>query len=114
MRMLVDHYGTDRLMICMHPTTIDLLRDACRDRSIPATLERQWRNSDRDPAKQALCLGLAGARTRLETMASRLTTTCCDTAHESDRIHDAGFESHIIPRGSDDPRTPSRHSGTIS
>ena len=39
MRMLYEHYETDKLMICLDPSNIELLRDFSSDRSELRILE---------------------------------------------------------------------------
>jgi hypothetical protein len=102
MRMLFDYYGSDRMVICIDPASIDLLQDFCSDRSTTRILEIQCRFSEGDLAGHAMRLGLAGPQARPETLDRLLPTIRGDLLHESDRIRDARFDNHIILRESDD------------
>jgi hypothetical protein len=102
MRMLFDYYGSDRMVICIDPASIDLLQDFCSDRSTTRILEIQCRFSEGDLAGHAMRLGLAGPQARPETLDRLLPTLRGDLLHESDRIRDARFDNHIILRESDD------------
>jgi hypothetical protein len=102
MRMLFDHYGTDELLICLDPTNIQLLQDFCSDRSATRILEIQCRFSDDDLVGHAIRLGLAGREASSDTLARLLPTLRGDLLQESDRLRDAGFDTHIILREIDD------------
>ncbi|TCO74230.1 DUF5928 domain-containing protein [Rhodovulum euryhalinum] len=90
-RMLFDHFATDRLIICLDPGNIDLIQDFYADRSRTKMLEVQCGFSDHYLAGHARRVGLAGERTPAGVMARLLPTIRYDMAHESDRIRDAAF-----------------------
>ena len=46
MRMLFDCYDTDRMIVCMDPSNLDLMHDFCSDRSVTRVLEIQCDFSD--------------------------------------------------------------------
>ncbi|MEI4234326.1 DUF5928 domain-containing protein [Roseovarius sp. D22-M7] len=102
MRMLFDHYGSDQLIICIDPGSLDLLRDFCSDRSTTRILEIRCRFSTDDLAGHAIRLGLVGHRTPPDALARLSPTLCGDLEHESDRIRDAGFENHLVLREAGD------------
>ncbi|MEL7114046.1 MAG: DUF5928 domain-containing protein [Pseudomonadota bacterium] len=92
MRMLFDYYENDRLVICLDPNNLDLMRDFNSDRSVTRFLEIQCDFSDDYLVGHAQRVGLAGERTSQETIETLLPTIRSDVVHESDRIRDAGFE----------------------
>ena len=101
MRMLYDYYETDRLVICMDPANLDLLEDFGRDRAQTRMLEIECQFSDDYLTGHAMRSGLAGERTPPETLARLLPTVRNDLLHESDRIRDAKFDSHLRLRETD-------------
>lgn len=91
MRMLFDYYDTNRLMICLDPSNIDLMQDFYNDRSTTKMLEIQTQFSDEYLLGHARRVGLAGDRTPQETIDRLLPTIRYDVVFESDRIRDANF-----------------------
>ncbi len=92
MRMLFDYHRTDRMIICMDPADIDLMRDFCSDRSTTRLLEIECTFTDAYLIGHAKRTGLAGEHTTQETLNRLLPTIRYDLRHESDRIRDADFE----------------------
>ncbi len=92
MRMLFDYFETDRLVVCMDPTSMELLEDFAADRSTTKFLEVQCNYSDDYLVGHAMRVGLAGDQTRQETFDRLLPTIRRDIEHETDRIRDAGFD----------------------
>ena len=91
--MLFDYHGTDRLMICMDPANLDLLRDFCSDRATTRILEIQCDFPDDYLVGHARRMGLAGDHTSAETLARLLPTIRNDIRYESDQIREARFEN---------------------
>ena len=91
MRMLFDYHKTDRLLICLDPANIDLLRDFCSDRATTRILEIECNFSDDYLVGHAKRVGLAGDQTPREALSRLLPTIRYDLRHESDEIRDAGF-----------------------
>ncbi len=91
MRMLFDHYKTDRLMICLDPSHIALMQDFYSDRCTTRMLEVQTVFTDEYLLGHARRVGLAGERAPPETIERLLPTIRYDVVFESDRIRDAGF-----------------------
>ncbi|MGB8622523.1 MAG: DUF5928 domain-containing protein [Paracoccaceae bacterium] len=91
MRMLFDYYETDRLMICLDPSNIELMQDFYADRCTTRMLEVQTTFSDEYLLGHARRVGLAGERTPQETIDRLLPTIRYDVVFESDRIRDSGF-----------------------
>ena len=96
MRMLFDYFETDRMIVCMDPSNIDLMHDFAGDRSVTKFLELQCDFSDDYLIGHAKRVGLAGDQTPPDTLERLLPTIRGDLVHESDQIRDAGFENHSI------------------
>lgn len=103
MRMLFDYFETDRLIVCMDPSNIELLQDFASDRSITRILEVDCTFSDDYLKGHAIRVGLAGAQTSTETFDRLLPTIRNDMVFESDRIRDAVFENYYRVREDADP-----------
>ncbi len=101
MRMLFDFYETDRLIFCLDPNNMDLLRDFYTDRSVTKLLEIECTFSDEYLAGHARRVGLAGERTSPEAMARLLPTIRADLFYESDQIKEAEFPNFYQIRQSD-------------
>ncbi|WP_319825554.1 DUF5928 domain-containing protein [Thalassovita sp.] len=94
MRLLFDYFATDRLIICVDPANIDLLRDFTGDRSMTRLLEVECAYSDEFLSGHAVRIGLAGEHTSAETWERLLPTIRQDIVYESDAIRDASFENY--------------------
>lgn len=91
MRMLFDYHETDRLVICLDPSNIDLMQDFYSDRSRTRMLEINCTFTDEYLIGHAHRVGLAGERTPPEVLERLLPTIRYDVVFESDRIRDANF-----------------------
>lgn len=107
MRMLFDYYETDRLLICLDPSNLELMQDFYTDRCTTKLLEIQTTFSDEYLIGHATRVGLAGERTPQETLDRLLPTIRYDVVYESDRIRDADFPHfhRIREEGSVDENT---------
>ena len=94
MRMLFDYFETDRLIVCMDPSNLDLLEDFASDRSTTRILEIDCTFTDNYLIGHAMRVGLAGEQTSEETLQRLLPTIRNDMVFESDAIRDAQFENH--------------------
>jgi hypothetical protein len=92
MRMLFDYHQTDRLLVCMDPKNIELMRDFCSDRATTRLLEIECQFTNEYLIGHAKRVGLAGEQTGAETLARLLPTIRYDLRYESDSIRDAGFD----------------------
>jgi len=101
MRMLFEYYDTDRLVICMDPSALELMTDFNTDRSTTRTLLIECNFTDDYLIGHAHRVGLAGDHTPQQTLERLLPTIRNDILHESDRIRDAGFSNYSIIRESD-------------
>ncbi|MBD3664858.1 DUF5928 domain-containing protein [Sulfitobacter aestuariivivens] len=93
MRMLFDYFETDRLIVCMDPSNLDLLNDFASDRSTTRMLEIECQFSDDYLTGHAMRVGLAGDQTSDDTLDRLLPTIRNDMVHESDAIRDADFHN---------------------
>ena len=103
MRMLFDFYETDRLVFCLDPNNMDLLRDFFTDRSKTKLLEIECNFTDEYLIGHAKRVGLAGEQTSIETLNRLLPTIRADVYYESDQIKDADFPNFYRIRESDAP-----------
>lgn len=101
MRMLFDYYNTDRLVVCLDPSAVDLMQDFFSDRSVTRMLEIQCEFTDTYLTGHATRIGLAGEQTPNDTLERLLPTIRRDIVNESDRIRDAGFENVRLMRQAD-------------
>ena len=101
MRMLFDYYSSDRLLVCMDPSNIDLLNDFCGDRAKTKVLEIEANFTDDYLIGHAMRVGLAGERTPQDALERLLPTLRNDIAFESDRIRETDYEGYARIRESD-------------
>ena len=94
MRMLFDYFETDRLIVCMDLSNLDLLEDFASDRSVTRILEIECSFSEEYLIGHAMRAGLAGEQTSQETLDRLLPTIRNDMVFKSDAIRDAQFENH--------------------
>ncbi|MDG1281980.1 MAG: DUF5928 domain-containing protein [Pseudorhodobacter sp.] len=90
-RMLFDFNGNDRLIFCIDPANVDLMRDFASDRSNVKLLEVECDFTDDYLIGHARRVGLAGDKTPREVIDRLLPTIRYDVKFESDRIRDADF-----------------------
>ncbi|MBT8409843.1 MAG: beta-1,6-N-acetylglucosaminyltransferase [Alphaproteobacteria bacterium] len=102
-RMLFDYYDTDRLVICMDPDNLDLVRDFYSDRSLTRLLEIECVFTDEYLLGHARRVGLAGDQTPQETIDTLLPTIRNDVIHESDRLRDENFPEFYRIRQTAEP-----------
>ena len=102
MRMLLDYYETDQLIICIDPSAIELLQDFATDRSVTRMLEIQCEFSREYLIGHAMRMGLASEQTSESALENLLLTMANDMIFQSDRIRDAGFENLNHMRLADD------------
>ena len=108
MRMLFDYYDTDRLMMCLDPANLDLMRDFYADRCVTRLLEIECLYDYDYLLGHARRIGLAGENTPRETLDRLVPTVARDFAYESDQIRDEGFPGYhrISERQSPEENTP--------
>ena len=101
MRMLFEYFETDRLIVCMDPSNLDLMHDFFSDRSVTRMLEIECQFTDDYLIGHARRVGLAGDQTSDATLERLLPTIRNDMVYEADRIRDAGFSRYGRMRESD-------------
>jgi len=97
-RMLFDYYNTNRMLICLDPNNVDLLKDFQAGGSNIRLLEIECDFSDDYLIGHAKRVGLAGDKTPSEIIAKLLPTIRQDVVFESEQIREAGFEHHSLIR----------------
>ncbi|MDJ0640505.1 MAG: DUF5928 domain-containing protein, partial [Paracoccaceae bacterium] len=111
MRMLFDYYDTDRLLICLDPSNLELFRDFYSDRSETRLLEIECQYTDEYLEGHARRVGLAGERTSPETFKTLLPTIRNDVFRESELIRDQNFPEFYRIR---EKATPKENAGPLS
>ncbi len=91
LRLLYDHYDTGRMVICLDPSNLDLLRDLFADSATTRLLEIECRFGDDYLLGHAMRVGLAGEMTPQDTIDRLLPTVRHNFEFEADQIRDAGF-----------------------
>ena len=91
MRMLFDHYDSDRLVICLDTASLDLMKDFVSDRATVRMLEVECNFDDDYLIGHAMRVGLAGPQTGAATLERLLPTIRHDMIYERDAIRDADF-----------------------
>ncbi len=94
-RMLFEHWGTDRLVLCVDPGSIELIQDFRQDRSRMRLLEIECDFSDDYLLGHARRVGLAGTHTPGAAMDLLLPTIRYDVKFESDRLRDLDLSGHF-------------------
>lgn len=94
-RMLFDYYGTERMVVCIDPEGLDLIRDFYNDRSGTRLLDVECEFTDDYLSGHAKRVGLAGERTPEDALERLLPTIRSDINNESDNIRDAEFENYF-------------------
>ncbi len=108
MRMLFEYFESDRLIVCMDPSNLDLMQDFFADRSTTRLLEVGCQFSEEYLIGHARRVGLAGDRTSQATLDRLLPTIRNDMVHEADRIRDAEFSRYTRIDECDPPEDNAR------
>lgn len=99
-RMLFEHWQTDRLILCVDPGSIELIQDFRQDRSRLRLLEVECEFTDDYLVGHARRVGLAGQETPLTAMEKLLPTIRYDVKFESERLRDLDLAGHSRMRQS--------------
>ncbi|MGV6806171.1 MAG: DUF5928 domain-containing protein [Ruegeria sp.] len=102
-QMLFDHFGANRLLICVDPASLDIVQDFCSDRARTHVLEIECAYSDAYLVGHAHRVGLAGENSPAATVERLLPTIRSDLAYESEQLRGAGFEQFFRLREAADP-----------
>ncbi|GGE54275.1 DUF5928 domain-containing protein [Actibacterium pelagium] len=90
-RMLMDHYDTDRLLICLDPKNLDLIQDFYSDRCTTRLLEIECNFTDEYLMGHARRVGLIAPKTPDESIDRLMPTIRYDVVYESERLKEADF-----------------------
>ncbi len=91
MRMLYEHHGGGRLMICVDPGNFDVLRDFATDEAVTRILAIEAGPDGGDPAQVAMDRGLVGPDTPPAVMAGLIAPLRAAAQDEIERLRAAGF-----------------------
>jgi hypothetical protein len=94
MRLIFEHMGTDRLVMCLDPSNIDLLREVHADLCTTKILEIDCTMTDDYLEGHARRVGLAALHTPDETVAALLPALRNDIEAEVDLIRGARFPGY--------------------
>ena len=97
-RMLFEHWGSDQLVLCVDPGSIELIQDFRQDRSRLRLLEVDCAFTDDYLVGHARRVGLAGAETPVAAMEKLLPTIRYDVKFESERLRDLDLAGHFRMR----------------
>lgn len=93
-RMLFEHWGSDRLVLCVDPGSIELIQDFGTDRSRMRLLEIECDFTDDYLLGHARRVGLSGPQTPKAALELLLPTVRYDVKFESDRLRDLDLSGH--------------------
>lgn len=93
LRLLLDHCGTDRVVICVDTSGLEMLTDFVSDRALVRILAVECSFSDAYLTGHAVRVGLAGPQTSAATLDRLLPTIRRDITHERDAIRDMAFKN---------------------
>ncbi|MDH5797561.1 MAG: beta-1,6-N-acetylglucosaminyltransferase [Paracoccaceae bacterium] len=102
-RMLFEHFDTNRLVICIDPSRFHVIEDFYQDRARTRLLLLDCAMPDEYLTGHAYRVGIAGANSSGDTLARLLPAVRGDIEHEIDRIRGAGFPDLFQLREGDDP-----------
>ena len=94
MRLLFEFYESQKLVICLDTSSIDLLNDFFADRSRTRMLEIDCVFTDEYLSGHAKRVGLVAADAPDDVTAQLVPTIRYDIAYESERIQDSNFEGY--------------------
>ncbi len=90
-RVLLDQFDSDRLILCLDPSEIDVMRDFAADRCVTRILSLDCALDDDYLVGHAQRLGLLGQTVTAAARDRILPTLRADVAHEARSIRTAGF-----------------------
>ncbi|MCU0853921.1 MAG: beta-1,6-N-acetylglucosaminyltransferase [Rhodobacteraceae bacterium] len=94
MRLVFEHMGSDRLVMCLDPANFDLLSDFTADRCTTRILEIDCTMTDAWLEGHARRVGLAGPQTSPEAVTALIPAVRNDLHREVDRIRAARFPGY--------------------
>ena len=90
-RLLFEHFESNRLVICLDPSALHLVQDLMTDKAETRLLLIDSQFDDDYLRGHIGRVGLAGAQTAPEVIERLLPTVRADLQHESERLRDMGF-----------------------
>jgi hypothetical protein len=93
-QMLFENWQTDRLIICIDPASIDLIRDFYADTGATRLLEIECDFSDEYLLGHAKRVGLASEQSSIQTLQRLLPTMRFDLQFELTQLKEANFDPH--------------------
>lgn len=102
-RMLFDTLETDRLILCVDPSSVELIQDFYADRARVRLLEIDCSFSDDYLIGHAKRVGLAGPQSSDQALAQLLPTIRYDVRFDSERLRDLELSGHSILRQTASP-----------
>ncbi|MDZ7904394.1 MAG: DUF5928 domain-containing protein [Cypionkella sp.] len=93
-QMLFSNWKTDKLIICIDPANVDLIKDFYDESGTTRLLEIDCEFTDDYLIGHAKRVGLATDQSPNETLARLLPTIRCDVRFEADRIKEVGFDNY--------------------
>ncbi|WP_282027282.1 DUF5928 domain-containing protein [Ruegeria faecimaris] len=101
-RMLFDSFETDRLVLCIDPSDIEIIQDFCADQVKTHVLEVECEYSDDYLIGHARRVGLAGQDSPTETVARLVPTLHNAMEYESELIRGTALDRHARLRETSD------------
>lgn len=99
-RMLFEYFNDGKLVICLDPSNLELMRDLTSDRADATILEVECQIDDAYLLGHAERIGLAARDSPPELIARLLPTLRSEFAFESERIRETRFAPHHLLRQS--------------
>lgn len=92
-RLLFDQYETDKLVICLDPSALDMISDLASDKASARVMLIESEFDDDYLLGHIGRVGLASDKTPREVLGRLLPTVRQDLEHEAERLRDLGLES---------------------
>lgn len=102
-RMLFDCFETDRLVLCVDPSNVELIQDLYNDRARVRLLEIDCNFTDDYLIGHARRMGLVGPNSTERALAQLLPTVRYDVKFDSERLRDLNLAGHGILRQTASP-----------
>ncbi|SPF79418.1 DUF5928 domain-containing protein [Pseudoprimorskyibacter insulae] len=93
LRLMYSYYKSDRLLICMDPSSTELIEDFCTDKATVRLLEIETEFTDDYLTGHAKRVGLAGPHTPRDTFQRLLPSIRNDLAQESEKLREMKYSS---------------------
>lgn len=103
-RLLFDQFETDKMVICLDPSALDMILDLAADKAATRVMLIETEFDDDYLRGHFGRVGLAGPQTPPEVLDRLLPTVRQDLEHEHERLRDLGLDSFytLSPRRSPD------------